>query len=76
VFVNDVPVEEPYVELPLRQSITERLVEQEAYYVLGDNRAQSDDSRHWGTVPFDNMIGKIAVVYWPLRRASAMLPAL
>jgi signal peptidase I len=76
VFVNDVPVEEPYVEHPLRQSITERVVEQETYYVLGDNRAQSDDSRHWGTVPFGNMIGKIAVVYWPLRRVSAMLPAL
>jgi signal peptidase I len=79
VFVNDDPVEEPYVDYTLRQTITERVVEQGTYYVMGDNRAQSDDSRHWGTVPFDNVIGKIAVVYWPVGRIAAMeamLPAL
>jgi signal peptidase I len=79
VFVNDDPVEEPYVEYTLRQTITERVVEQGTYYVLGDNRAQSDDSRHWGTVPFDNVIGKIVVVYWPLGRISTirtMIPVL
>jgi signal peptidase I len=79
VFVNDLPVEEPFVEYTLRQSLAERVVEPGTYYVMGDNRAQSDDSRHWGTVPFDNVIGKIWAVYWPVDRLTAletMVPAI
>ena len=35
------------------------------YFVLGDNRGQSTDSRDWGPVPLDNIIGKVWVIYWP-----------
>ncbi len=36
------------------------------YFVLGDDRVRSDDSRAWGFVPDKNIIGRAALVYWPL----------
>ncbi len=36
------------------------------YFVLGDNRDGSSDSRDWGFVPRENIIGRAALVYWPL----------
>jgi signal peptidase I len=39
-----------------------------AYFVLGDNRPESADSRTWGFVPKDNIVGKSLFVYWPLDR--------
>jgi signal peptidase I len=43
-------------------------VPQDAYFVLGDNSAQSSDSRNWGFVPKKNMVGKAFMVYWPPKR--------
>lgn len=39
------------------------------YFVLGDNRSESSDSREWGFVPKNNIIGKSFFVYWPVSRA-------
>jgi signal peptidase I len=33
---------------------------------MGDNRAQSNDSRYWGFLPKDYIVGKAAFVYWPM----------
>ena len=46
------------------------------YYVLGDNRLESDDSRQWGDVSQENIIGKVWVSYWPLGRFSALFSRL
>jgi signal peptidase I len=40
------------------------------YFVLGDNRPQSCDSRVWGTLPRDRIIGPRIATYWPLERLS------
>jgi signal peptidase I len=37
------------------------------YYVLGDNRPESSDSRSWGPVPLDRIMGKVIYRYWPPR---------
>ncbi len=38
------------------------------YFVLGDNSGSSHDSRYWGFVPKDDIIGKAEFIYWPLNR--------
>lgn len=65
---NGEALDEPYVEQPSGESIVERVVPEGYYYVLGDNRAQSDDSRRWGSVPEENIIGRVWLAYWPLNR--------
>ena len=37
-------------------------------FVLGDNSASSHDSRFWGSVPNENIVGKAEVIYWPIGR--------
>lgn len=72
VIVDGVTLTEPYVA-PRNQgnmfaykNITNLLVPPDDYFVLGDNRAVSSDSRDWGFVPKANIIGRAAFVYWPL----------
>ena len=38
------------------------------YFVLGDNSASSRDSRYWGFVPKNDLVGKALVIFWPLHR--------
>ncbi len=61
-------LDEPYVERASGESIVERVVPEGHYYALGDNRAESDDSRRWGSVPEENIVGKVWFAYWPLNR--------
>jgi signal peptidase I len=44
----------------------EIILQEEEYFVLGDNRRGSNDSRNWGPVPEENILGKVWVIYWPL----------
>jgi signal peptidase I len=40
------------------------------YLMEGDNRAHSCDSRVWGLVPHESIIGKVFLIYWPLSRIA------
>ena len=44
------------------------VVPNDCYFVLGDNSASSKDSRYWGFVPKENLLGQAMVIYWPLPR--------
>jgi signal peptidase I len=69
VIINGVRLNEPY--LPPRTFEADYgpfTVPQGSYFMMGDNRNNSDDSRVWGTVPKKNIIGKTFVIYWPLGR--------
>jgi signal peptidase I len=42
------------------------------YFMMGDNRLNSDDSRVWGPVPARDLIGKAFAVYWPISRIRSL----
>ncbi len=66
IFVNDNRLDEPYLPDERMMPFQGRwVVPQESYFVLGDNRAHSSDSRSWGMLPQDAIIGKAWVSYWP-----------
>jgi signal peptidase I len=68
VIVNGRPLSEDYVPKDYRdsQSLAPERIEADRYFVLGDHRISSSDSRGWGTVPRKNIYGKAVFVYWPL----------
>jgi len=70
VIVDGVPLSETYVSRENQgnpyPSFTKRIVGPNEYFVMGDNRGGSSDSRQWGFVPRQNIVGRVAVVYWPL----------
>ena len=74
VLINDEPLDEPYITNVKRELRPPVLVGEHEYYVLGDNRPHSDDSRNWGMVPEENIIGKAWIGYWPLKRFGPLLP--
>jgi signal peptidase I len=73
IWVNGRKLNEPYVQ-PFRraQDVEYRNhtwhVPRGEYFMLGDNRGQSCDSRKWGFVPRKNLIGEVFAVYWPPNR--------
>lgn len=67
VLVNGVRLDEPYVQHPDGRSFAEILIPPHAVYVLGDNRANSEDSRVFGPVDQSRLIGRAMAGIWPPR---------
>jgi len=74
VIVNGVALREPYVPDEYRDhvSLPRSVVPADQYFVLGDHRSSSNDSRMWGMVPRRYIYGKAAFVYWPLDRLGLL----
>jgi signal peptidase I len=70
VFVNGDKVDEPYLNPEFRdhESFHRVVVPRDKYFVLGDHRNSSNDSRNWGFVPRDMIYGKAIFGYWPMSR--------
>jgi signal peptidase I len=78
VVVNGKTLNETYVS-PANQGnpyvpLVNVLIPPNEYFVLGDNRAGSYDSRAWGCVPSANLIGRASLIYWPLGQDNDGLP--
>ena len=72
VYVDGRKLDEPYVDLARRDHLTQTWprIPQGQYFMMGDNRVDSCDSRQWGTVPRGNLVGPVLFTYWPLDRIS------
>jgi signal peptidase I len=79
VYVNDKPIEESYIKhvdpmiLPanddqLRDNYGPVVVPQDKYFMMGDNRDTSSDSRFWGFLDKKYIKGKALIIYWPIWR--------
>jgi signal peptidase I len=68
VLINGKPIAEPWLPKPdpLGKAIPPETIPANDYYVLGDNRAYSCDSRYWGPVPRSLIVGKVVAIFWPL----------
>jgi signal peptidase I len=72
IFINGRRLDEPYIKAARRDSrtIAAITIAPGHYFMMGDNRNSSCDSRMWGTVPRANLIGKVIATYWPPQRIS------
>ncbi len=72
VLINGTAIDEPYVNFRDSRNMDALKVPPDSYFVLGDNRSSSDDSRNWkhlgynGAVPVENIVGRAWVSYWPV----------
>ena len=72
VLVNGSRLVEPYLRPAYRDRDSGEWprIADDGYFVLGDNRSMSCDSRSWGVVPRENIIGRADVRYWPPNRVG------
>jgi signal peptidase I len=69
-YVDGAKLNEPYLRFYARDSVTHTWPRDplNGYFVMGDNRVDSCDSRMWGTVPRGAFIGPVVATYWPPTR--------
>ena len=74
VWLNGKPLREDYVPLRYRdsRSMTEMIVPEDSYFMMGDHRSISSDSREFGPVVRDLIYGKAVFVYWPTKDAGVV----
>ena len=75
VYINDKPIDEPYIMspddyIPCSDGMFCGPMKIPAgnYFMMGDNRGNSQDSRFWGFLPEERVIGKAIFLFWPLNR--------
>jgi signal peptidase I len=71
VYVNDVPLHDEYIPEDYRSHDDwgPQVIPEGYYFVMGDHRNNSSDSRHWGMVPKKYIIGKVQLRWWPVPAA-------
>ena len=68
VYINGSPLDEPYIKDQPNYSLGPQKIPENNYFVLGDNRNNSNDSHNGWTVPRENIIGKSWLSIWPPRQ--------
>ena len=72
IFINGQRLKKEFVERDRLggQDFAPFDIPKRSYFMMGDNRDQSCDSRDWGSVRRDQLIGSVSLVYWPINRLS------
>ena len=65
VIVNGELLEESYIDNPPLYTMSQQVVPDNSYFVLGDNRNNSNDSHNWGAVNRESIVGKGWISIWP-----------
>ncbi len=65
VYINDSAIDEPYIKAAPSYTMAKEEIPEGEYFVLGDNRNNSNDSHSWGPLPEQNIIGKAWLSIWP-----------
>jgi len=65
VYINGKPLDEPYVTYRSTENYEPRVIPPLSVFVLGDNRAASNDSRVFGPVRIEDIVGRAWLSYWP-----------
>lgn len=65
VYVNDAKLDEPYIKNPPSYTIKQKKIPENSYFVLGDNRNNSNDSHNGWVVPRQKIVGKAWLLIWP-----------
>ena len=73
VILNGEELDEPYLERGDRSNMDAQTVPPDSYFVLGDNRRASNDSRDWGFVPSEQIVGRAWFGYWPFDQIRSLL---
>ena len=75
VLINDKPLDEPYImdrfEYPLCTNdmlCGPMVLGEDEYFMMGDNRGHSSDSRYWGVLKENRFIGRAKAIFWPFNR--------
>lgn len=80
VLINDKPLKEDYIlsendYIPCSETMYcgPMIVPQGKYFMMGDNRGNSEDSRFWGFLPEHRIVGRAITVFWPLNRIKSII---
>jgi len=72
VIIDGRPLPEPYKIFDAHGDMAPQFVPHDQFFVMGDNRDVSDDSRYWGDLPRYDIIGRAVACYWPPRQFHAL----
>ena len=79
VYINDVPLNEPYITSKIAWSPCNKqmfcgpfIIPDNHYFMMGDNRDNSHDSRFWGFLDGKRIIGRANFMFWPIRRINVL----
>ena len=79
VYINDKRLDEEYIMSEYDYHVCKDnmycgpfVIPEDNYFMMGDNRGNSQDSRFWGTLPKDRFIGRAVFKFWPIKRVGVI----